>query len=106
MVDFRILGGVKMSKQFGADALESWFKQIQAIAESLITWECRKPVCPVIFNQIVDLKFREFAVEMSEKPDANEFLVGKMRLGIVTQALKTSLEAGIVNLTDKQIKFD
>ena len=50
--------------------------------------------------------FIEFAVEMSEKPDTDEFLIGKSRLSIIAEALKTSGGTAIVNLTDKQIKFD
>lgn len=65
----------------------------------------RKTISPIITNEIVDLAFIEFLVQVSEKPDADEFLVSKLRLVIITQALKTSLRAGIVNLTDKQIKF-
>ncbi len=43
---------------------------------------------------------------MPEKPDTNEFLVSKIRLGIITEALKTSVGTGIVNPADKQIKLN
>src|SRR5215212_4809959 len=105
MVELGRLFGAKLGKQFGADTLKSLFQQIQAIAKCLIRRQVRKPVCPVIFNQIVDLLFIEFAVQMSEKPDTDEFLIGKPRLSIITKTLKTSCGTAIVNLTDKQIKF-
>lgn len=54
----------------------------------------------------MDLLLVEFLIEMPEKPDANDFLVSKIRLGIVAQALKTSVGTGIVNLTDKQINLN
>jgi len=53
----------------------------------------------------VDLLLVELLIEMSEKPDADEFLVGKIRLGIVTCAPETSSGTSIVNLTDKQINL-
>ena len=54
----------------------------------------------------MDLLLFIFFVEMCKKPDCDEFLVGQSRRAIVTQALKTSGGTSIVNLTDKQIKFD
>ncbi len=43
---------------------------------------------------------------MPEKPDTDEFLVGKFGFGIIAGALKTSVGTSIVNLTDKQIKLN
>jgi hypothetical protein len=43
---------------------------------------------------------------MSEKPNADEFLIGKAWISVSAEALKTSCGTSIVNLTDKQIKFD
>lgn len=54
----------------------------------------------------MDLLLREFVVEMTEKPDSDQFLVGKQGMTIITRALKTGLRTGIVNLTDKQIQTD
>ncbi len=61
-----MLCGVQISEQFRADALEGLLQQIEAIAEGLITRKVRKPVSPIIYNQIVDLLFRKFSVEMTE----------------------------------------
>jgi hypothetical protein len=72
----------------------------------LISGQARKPIRPISENEIVDLFLLKLFVEMPEKPNADEFLVGKIRLGIVTCPLKTSLGTGIVNLTDKQIKLN
>ena len=81
-------------------------QQVQAIPESLISGQTRKPICPIVKNEIVDLFLLELSVQMPEKPDTNEFLVSKIRLGIITEALKTGVGTSIVNLTDKQIKLN
>ena len=95
-----------MSEQFRANALEGLLEQVQAITESLISGQARKPRCPVVKNEIVDLFLLKLSVQMPEKPNRDEFLIGKIRLGIITRALKTSLGTSIVNLTDKQIKLN
>lgn len=67
----------------------------------MIFGQRRKPVAPVIKHEIVDLAFIEFLVQMSEKPDADQFLISKLRFMIITEALKTGFGTSIVNLTDK-----
>ena len=76
------------------------------MAEGLIGGQARKPISPIIKNEIVDLLFREFVIEMTEKPNADQFWVSKQRFGVVTGALKTGCGTSIVNLTDKQIKLN
>ncbi len=72
----------------------------------MISGQPRKPIRPISENEIVDLFLLKLFVEMPEKPDADEFLVGKIRLGIITLPLKTSIGTVIVNPADKQIKLN
>ncbi len=72
----------------------------------MITRQQRKPVRPITGDKIIDLFLLEFVIEMPEKPDANEFLVSKFGVRIITCTLKASLGTSIVNLTDKQIKLN
>ena len=57
-------------------------------------------------GEIIDLSFIKFLVQMPEKPDRDEFLVGKFRRAVIAEALKTGVGTSIVDLTDKQIYFD
>lgn len=106
MVVFGNLRGAQSGKQFGTDALKSLFQEIQTIGEGLILGQMRKPLSPIIKDKIVDLAFREFLVQVSEKPDADEFLFSKLRLSIIARAPETSCRTSILNMTDKQIKTD
>ena len=94
---------MQMLKQFCTDALEGLFEQVKPITKSLITRQQRKPIRPITDDKIIDLFLLKFVIKMPEKPDADEFLVGKVGFRIITCTLKASLEASIVNLTDKQI---
>ncbi len=75
---------MQMSEQFRPDALEGLLQQVQAVTESLISGQPWKPLRPIIKDKIVDLFLLELSVQMPEKPDADKFLVGKIRLGIIT----------------------
>ena len=94
MIKFRRLGRGKTSHQLGSESLKGLFKQIEAIGKSLISRQARKPRSPIICNKIIDLTFVEFLIEMSEKSDCHEFLIGKTGIGIITCTLETSFRAG------------
>ena len=66
----------------------------------------RKPGPPILLNEAMNLFLFIFFIEMSEEPDGDEFLIGKARPGIITEALKTGVGTGIVDLTDEQIKLN
>lgn len=106
MVTLRYLRGTQVSEQLLADALKGLLQQIQTITKSLVSGQRGKPFSPIIADETIDLNFCEFLIEMPEKPDRDQFLVGKFRISIIAPALKTSVGTSIVNLTDKQIKFD
>jgi hypothetical protein len=57
-------------------------------------------------NKLVHLFFLKFIVQISKKPNCHWFLVSKIRLIIIAQALKTSIGTSIVDLTDKQVNLN
>ncbi len=75
-----MLCGVQISEQFRADALEGLLQQIEAIAEGLITRKERKPVSPIIYNQIVDLLFRKFSALDDRKTRCKRVLGQKIEV--------------------------
>ena len=52
------------------------------------------------------LFFLETAIQLSKEPNGEQFLISERGLGIITQALKTSLGRSIVNLADKQVNLN
>ncbi len=52
------------------------------------------------------LLFLEAALYVGKEPDGHEFLVGELRVSVITQALITSVGRSIVGLTDKQVDFN
>ncbi len=102
-VNFRLMGSLHTPQPLAAESLESLLQEIEAITKCLVARQMWKPVFPIIPGELVNGFLLKQSVVMTEEENSNQLLVSKTRLGIIAQALKTSVGASIVCLTDTQI---
>jgi hypothetical protein len=106
MIAFRQPRLIDLRLPDAAQCLKTGCEQIQARAEGLIRGQERKERLPILDDQIVDRFFLKPSLEMTKQIDRHNFLIGKLGLGVIAQALKTSGGLRIVKQADKQIELN
>jgi hypothetical protein len=57
--------------------------------ESLISREAREEMAPILINEFVHRFLLYHTLPVAEQVNGHQFLIGKLWLGIIAQALKT-----------------